>query len=519
MPLFKISNYAMAGLNSDLIPSDVDHNFLTDGKNIRAVSGGISPFGGYNTLFSLPTNKEPHNLFYVDSGSERFWVIMCSNAIYRLEAAITDVSPSGMPTVSDQTKWSATDLSGIPILNHPVIGPVYMTAAMSAFQPLPFKSGQTWHEASQICNIMISHKQFLFALGVSDNGNYIPDSIRWSSVADIGGIPQTWDALDTTNVAGYTQLGGTGGEIIGALPLRDALVVYRSSGISVIDYIGGQYIWRIRHLNSNIGLLAPDAVVDIRGTHFFLSDGDVYKNDGSSISSIATKRIKKRFRSIDKDNYRKAYASHNPSDSEVLFIIPSSGSDYPDIAFIYNYEYDSWYVRDMPPNVKVKYGATISKPTNWDSLETTWDGWSNSWDSDTTTPFDSTLIGLRPIVGTEPAKIISVSGIIGSNIEPFSSIIERTDLVLQTLDQATTIQRIYPHIQSANSVKIQIGSQQSPGGLISWKPAIEFNPNTQRKVDMRTTGILHAYRVIVDDVSTDFTVSGIDILYVEAGRR
>ncbi len=519
MPLFKISNYAMAGLNSDLIPSDVTPNYLTDGQNIRAVSGGISPFGGYSSLFDLPSGKDPHDLFFVDSGVERYWIIMCANAVYRLDAAIVDVSPTSMPTVTGPTKWSATDLSGIPIINHPALGPMYMTAAMDHFEELPFKSGQTWNEADQICNVMVSHKQFLFALGVSDNGVYIPDSVRWSSVADIGGIPQTWDELDVTNEAGYTQLGGTGGEIISALPMRDSLVVYRSHGISVIDYIGGQYIWRIRHLNSNIGLLAIDAVVDVRGTHYFLSDGDVYMTDGNSITSIATKRVKKRISAINKDSYDQSYAVHNPDNSEILFAVPSTGSTYPDVAFIYNYEYDSWYVRDMPSNVRAKYGVLITATTNWDTLDTTWDGFSNNWDSDATTPFDNSILALMPISGDTPGKIITISSIIGSNVETFSSIIERTDLVIETLDQATTIQRVYPHIQSTNSVKIQVGSQQTPGGSVTWKPAIVFDPNSMRKVDMRTTGILHAYRIIIDSVQTDFTVSGIDILYVEAGKR
>lgn len=519
MPLFKIGNYSMAGLNSDLIPSDVEPNFLTDGKNIRSVSGGISPFGGYSPLYNLPVNKEPHDLFYVDSGSERFWIIMCSNAIYKLEAAVIDVSPSGMTTVSSPTMWSATDLSGVPIINHPAMSPQYMTSAMSQFNPLPFKPGTTWDAADQACDIIVSHKQFLFALGCTDAGKYIPDSIRWSSVADIGGIPQTWDPLDVTNVAGYTQLGGSGGKIIGALPMRDSLVVYRSHGISVIDYIGGTYVWRIRHLNSSVGVLANDAIVDVRGTHYFLSNGDVYKTDGNSITSIATKRIKKRIGSISKDNYNTSYAVHNQTNNEVIFVIPSSSSDYPNVAFVYNYEYDSWYIRDMPRSIKSKFGTISSSPTNWDSLQTTWDGLANSWDSDSATPFDNSIVSLVPNKDTTPGKIISISAIIGTNEEPFSSIIERTDLVLLSLDQNTTIQRIYPHVSSANTIKIQVGSQQSPGGSVRWKPPIEFDPKTQRKVDIRTTGILHAYRIIVEDVKTDFVISGIDIQFVEAGKR
>ena len=519
MPLFSIKGYAQKGLNSDLIPSDVDSGFITNGRNIRAISGGISPFGGYTNMFNLPNGKEVHDLEFIDSGQERFWIIMCANAIYKLESTIQDVSYTGMTTIGDKNKWSCSDLSGVPIVNHPERTPMYMTQAMSKFEELPWKAGQTWKQAGKACYLMVAHKQFLFAFGCIDNGKYTPDSVRWSSVADIGGVPNTWDELDTTNVAGYTQLGGSGGAIIGAIPLRDSLVIYRTHGISVIDYIGGVYVWRIRHFNSSIGLLASQAVVEVRGTHYFLSDGDVYKTDGNSLSSIATSRVKKRFSYINKDEFNSCYAVHNPPFSEVIFFIPTSGSNHCDIAFVYNYEYDSWYSRDMPENVRCKFGMIIGKPNNWDSLTTTWDGFSSTWDHDTSTAFNNIIMCLMPQNGTEPPKLVSLSSILGTNEVVFNSIIERTDLLISNLDEATTIQQIYPHITSPNAVGIQIGSQQSPNGPVTWKPEVTFDPNTDRKVDMRTTGVLHAYRIIVRDVKSDFTISGMDILYVPAGRR
>ena len=324
MPLYKVDNYAMAGMNSDLIPSDVTFNYLTDCQNIRAVSGGISPFGGYTNMINLPPNKIPHHMYFIDSGEERFWVVACDGAVYRVDSAVRDVSWTGMTTIGDATRWSTTDLSGVPIINHPESTPMFMTTAMLKFEPLPFSKGKTWKDVGKSAYIMVSHKQFLFALGTVEgtSGDYIPDAVRWSSVADIGGVPSTWDEADVTNVAGFTQLGGSGGAIIGALPLRDSLMVYRTHGISVIDYIGGQYVWRIRHLNSNIGLLAPDAVVDVRGTHYFMTDGDVYKTDGNSIISIATKRMKKRFAAINKARFRECYALHNTPYSEIQFVLP-----------------------------------------------------------------------------------------------------------------------------------------------------------------------------------------------------
>lgn len=525
MALFRVGDLANAGLNNDLIPSVMPGGYLTSCQNVRAVSGGIAPFGGFSLVAEFPDASSPCNMLYIDSATTKVWFFPCEDKVYRYEATFVDVSPDAMINVGDGTKWTCADLSGIAVINHPAIGPMYMSDSDNKFIPLPFKSGQNWTAAGQGCDIIVAHKQFLFALGVTNDGKYVPDSIRWSAPADIGSIPPTWDELDVTQVAGYTTLGGSGGAIIGARPLRDALCIYRSQGITIVDYVGGTYVWRIRHLTSNSGLISNDSVVDVNGIHYYLSDGDVMKNDGNTITSIATKRIKKRMQAINKDNYQKSYAVHNPQSSEILFCVPDVNGDYPNIAYVYSYENDSWFSRDLPNHIRSAYGLTNKEQNDWESIKTDWAGWDASWDQDNTSPFDKAVLSIvPPIIDIDPtktvkAKLIGLTSIIGLNTEPYSSIIERTDLLFSDLSVATTVQRVYPHIQGSGSVMIQIGSQQAPGGAILWKPPVEYNPNVDRKVDMRTTGILHAYRVYSNEVTTSYLVSGIDFQFVEAGLR
>jgi hypothetical protein len=526
MPLAVISDLAMAGVNSDLIPSVMPPSLLTHCNNVRAVSGGISPFGGHSNLFDFPDKTAvPGDMLYINSATTKSWFIPCNKKVFRLEANFTDVSPASMTDVGDVSKWTSTDLGGIPVINHPAIGPLYMTEADTNFKPLPFKSGSDWKAAKQGCDIIVAHKQYLFALGVTNDGEYVPDSIRWSAPADIGGVPPTWDNLDTTQVAGYTTLGGSGGAIIGAKPMRDSLVIYRSQGITILDYVGGIYVWRIRHLTSTSGLISADSVVEVNGTHYFISDGDVLRNDGNTIVSIANRKIKKRMQAVNKDTFETSYAVHNGPNSEVLFCVPSSTSTYPDVAYVYNYTTDSWFVRELPNHTKSRYGLSIKKLSDWESVEGDWDGWDHSWDDDSTTPFDNAVLAIvPPVVNTDPtkslpAKIIGLTSILGLNTEPFTSIIERTDYLIGTLGNTTTIQRIYPHIQGSGKVFIQVGSQQFPGGPISWKPPREFDIMNQRKIDMRTTGILHCYRIYTDTVTSSFLLTGVDFEYVEAGLR
>ena len=192
MPLAIVNELSSAGVNSDLIPSVMPLNFLTHCMNVRSVSGGITPFGGYSNVFDLPDLSIPGDILYVNSAESKAWFIMCDSKIFKLEATITDVTPSYMVNVGDESAWSSTDLSGIAIINHPATGPMYMSGSDDYFIPLPFKPGKTWSDSNQSCDFIVAHKQFLFALGVTNNGNHVHDSIRWSAPADIGSIPPTW---------------------------------------------------------------------------------------------------------------------------------------------------------------------------------------------------------------------------------------------------------------------------------------------------------------------------------------
>lgn len=519
MPIEMITGLSGAGLNTDIIPYELPPNYLTSCTNVRSNNGGIEPFGGHSEIKDLPAGAYPRSLLFISGNNTKFWIIACDDNVFKIESSVVSAKPDGMISSTPSATWSLTSIAGIPVMNSDSDIPYYMLPSYDKMKPLPWKKDTDWNAAKQSCKIMIAHKQFLFALGITNNGVYNSDGVRWSAPADIGGVPPTWDPLDTTSTAGYTTIGGAGGEIIGALPMRDALVIYRERGITIADYIGGRYVWRFRHLGSSVGLLSKDGVVDVNGTHYFLSDGDIYKTDGNSVQSIADKRIIRDLNGINKDHFGKSYAVHNPSKKEVLFCVPTANSTYPNKAYIYNYIDNSWFMRDLPQNVAMSYGLAASVSGAWDDLNATWNSLARSWAGDATTPFDNSLVIISPPIDSEPAKLSSIDSIIGFKRNLFDSIIERTDLAIQGLGQVTTIQRVFPHIQGDGTIYVQIGSQKVPNGPIQWKPAVPYNPSRDRKIDVRSTGVLHCYRIFADQVDFDFKVSGLDIEYVGAGTR
>lgn len=518
MSLASIKNLNAGGLNSDINPVDLGEGFLTHCNNVRMKAGGIIPSGGYADVVAIETGITPQHMRFVKCIDADKWIIACNSKILSYTASFTDISPTAMPGITDGDTWTITSISGITIVNHPVLGPHYMDAATSKLLPLVWNKTQNWNEAHQKCDVIAVHRQFMFAMGLTINGKHIADGVRWSAPADVGAIPPNWDPLDTTSSAGIVSLGGSSGKIVGGLTMRDSFAVYREFGITMFDFVGGQYVWRARALESNAGLIAKDAVVDVNGIHYFMSYGDVFMNDGNTVRSIAVDKILRRLNSIDKHNFDRAFATHNSASKEIWFCVPTAKYEYANAAFVYNYEYDSWMVRDLPIVISADNGTLTSTDTIWDNSHETWDGSTKSWGDNANSPFDIVQLGLAKISATE-FKIVALDIPVGFNSSPYSSIIERTDLVLGGIDTTNTITRIYPHVTGASKMRIQVGSQMMPGGPVLWKPYVDFEPSVDRKVDIRTTGLLHAYRIMATDVTSNFTLTGLDFEYTEAGRR
>lgn len=517
MAIFSIGNFSVAGLNTDTNPTDINKDSLTRAENVRMQNGGITPFGGFMKVKALPIGAVPQYVYFVKSSAGDVWIIACKDAVYAFTTGFTNVSPTFMATVDNGDSWTAGAISGIPLLNHPIFGPMYMDAATNKFKSLPWNATDTWDSRNQSCNLLVVHKQYLFALGLLDNGSEKFDAVRWSAPADVGAVPLNWDPLDTTSPAGVTPLGGNCGRIIGALSMRDSLVVYREKGINVFDYVGGQYVWRIRQMQTTAGLLSKDAVVDVNGTHYFISDGDIFSNDGNTVRSIATDRIRTRLNTINKAQYKRCIAIHQFNKKEIWFCIPMAENLRPNIAYIYNYLYDSWTTRELPLIISAGIGSLKSDATTWDTSTETWDGSVKTWDDNSSTPFDTVLMSARQD-GTG-YELILLDYILGFNSQPYSSIIERTDLVIGGMDTAKIVTRIYPHVAGAGKMTIQLGSQQYAGGPVQWKAPVDYYPSKDRKVDIRSSGSLHAYRVMATDVDANFILTALDFEYEMAGKR
>lgn len=517
----QIYNVGSKGINTDVAPWDLPPEFISYGFNFKIFKNSILSAGGYANWSSPPTEFQPGLLFPVKSESGYYWVVAGRSGVYAFDGSawhnISSGAYSGLG-VNDEFNWTNCYLGQIPIINNPQHYPEYWSPASPGqlLQPLNWSPGVTWQDRGITAKVIRSHKNFLFALNLQDGADAQADSYRWSTAADINGLPFTWDETDISALAGVASLGGDGGEIIDGLSLRDSFCIYSSDSIDILDYTGDEFVWRRREFSNTVGLLNKNCIAEVKGMHFFMTNGDIIMNDGNSLTPILRGRLQRQFNSrINSNYYNRSFVTENVNSKEIWFCVPQEGTDYPSVAYVYNWIDDSWAVRDLPPDTAfASYGLEMQAPLIWSGWGGTWDSQLSQWSSNNSVLLDSSVIGIT----RNPAQLKLIEPKEQRDSGDLMSIIERTDYPLEGVNDASTLVKLYPHIRGTNPVSIQVGSQQIAGGPISWKPAQTFTPGVDRKLDVRTTGLLHAWRI--SSIGTgNWEFSGMDLEYEDTGVR
>lgn len=340
------------------------------------------------------------------------------------------------------------------------------------------------------------------------------NSYRWSAPADVNGLPFTWEEADLSTIAGIAYVSGSGGSIVDALSLRDEFVIYSNKSIDILHYVGGELIWNNQQFTSDTGLLAQNCVAEFYNQHLFLSDTDILINDGNSLRSILTRKLKTNiFSKIDSTNFQRSFCVTNLPNKEVWTCIPENGQPTPSLAIIYNWETEQVYMRSLqgyfydgcngPKNLTAEtYASTASLYSDT----------SKNYDTDIVSPFDPTFAFVR----TTDSKLYDV--LQNDLTINYATVLERLYFPLGGYGVVTSIKSVYPVIECSGEVSIELGSSLVIGGGVNWKLAVNFSPATMKKVDIRTTGPYQCWRISSIGL-TPFRLIGLQFEYEVNGAR
>jgi len=501
-------------IRGHLIPPEA----WTSGKNILFTKNGVQRALGYSSVLGT-LSVVPEFIFNAPGSGASFWIYCSLTKAYVYESGVhTNITRQSAGVDVDYTTvngrdWQGTMFGGIPILNNGIDIPQYWTSLNITSNLANLTNWPTDLRA----NLIKSFGPYLIALNLLDNGTRLASGVQWSDKADPGTLPSSWDYTDPTVDAGRMQLTDSeGGDIKDGLLLGNQLIVYKEYSTHTLRYVGGQDILGADLLLSDSGILTAKCVCAYKhGTrHFVVTANDIITHGGTKVvEHIADDRVKAEiFSNIDPTNFEKSFVFENPSLNQCLFVYPTLGSTYPNLAAVWDYNRNTWSFRDWD-GVSVDVGnLTESTETAWDAESSVWDDLGIAW---------SRQERLQVIVVSSEnnAAWQFNSGYAFGNLA-IVSYVERTELAIDGVDRfkkptaslssIKQLSRVWPKVTGEANLSIYVGSQDIINGAIIYKSGQTFNPLTQKYIDEIVTAPLLCIRFEANDDEA-WTLQGYDL--------
>ena len=155
--------------------------------------------------------------------------------------------------------------------------------------------------------------------------------IRFSSVEDINTYTPT-----ATNDAGTQRL-ADGSRIMGAIRGRDAIYVYTDTALFLMRFVGQPFTFAFTQAGTNCGLAGKNAVVEVDGAAYWLSENGFFKYSGAlqSLPCLVEDYV---YDDINLDSGNQMIsAGLNNLFGEIMWFYPTSSSSVVNRMVSYNY--------------------------------------------------------------------------------------------------------------------------------------------------------------------------------------
>lgn len=508
MAIVKFTNIAALGLIQDPAPNDVAAVPVgggtpvfawTGGGNIRFKEGYAEKFLGHSAPHSTPS-VVPYGVAFAQSGSNRYEVYTGLTKAYAVQntthTEITRAAGNYTGTASD--KWNFCMLSDILIANNGVDDPQYWNGNTAT----DFAALTNW-PADTKCKVMRSFEGALVALNVTESSTNYRSMVRVSTSADPGTLPASWDYTLATNdsVRVEGKLSETPDAIVDGLQLGDLFMIYKENSTYSMRLIGGEDIYAFDNVSRMSGALGVNCVTDFPGGHAVFADGDIVINQGveGPRSIIDQKNRRWLFNNLDSDNRARSFVVTNLRRSEIWFCFPEIGQSWCNRALVWNYNENTWGVRDLPQLAHANSGLISATSTDtWDSRTDIWNDADAIWGVD-----EYSLTTKRVIMAsTEGASggLYLADNSRSFNGSPMTAYLEHTGMDFKEIglgpERVKLCQRVRMRIDAAAGtvIRVYVGTQDDLEDAIDWGSAMEFTVGTDKWVDCDVSGVYLAIK-------------------------
>lgn len=504
-------------LNGGLVPDQVDYNLpdgvFSTGRNVRFRDDSAEKCKGNSAVFgSLSVTAIWANS--IGDGTTSYWAYANEGVVY----ATDGTTHSQISTVSYDAPanlgYTGGEFHGFQILNDTVKVPQRWAPSLSN----KVRDLDNW-PSSTYCKVIRPFGNFLVAMRVTQDGVYNPRLLRWSDAAAFGALPPSWDYTDPTNQAGITELGHSEDYIVDGKALRDSFVIYKQASTFLMTPAGGLDVFAFRELFTESGMLTENCVAAFAQNHFVLTDHDVVIHDGSSMQSIADKRIRRAiFNSINPSRFERCFVVANRRERQIYICIPESGNDFPNLAWVWSIADNTWHAQELGGNISTgDEGIVIGSELTIDGLSGTIDALPGLIDEHSFTPFARRLVLwsglLKKALQQDTGETFD-----GTTM---NCSLERSNMGLtRDVGGIKRVKRIFPRVlgTAGDIFKVYVGARTAIDSAVTYQGPFNFTVGSDYKIDCRVSGRYISLRF---DTSVDnsWRLSGFDLEYDNDGIR
>ena len=363
---------------------------LVEAKNAVPADGHYKDFLPLETTGSaIPTTPPMGAFAAIDSiGDAEIYVGSDTDLYELLSGAWTARSAA---TYGTSTYWKFTQYEDIVIatnnnqeIQSRTIGSASNFAALAT-------SGN-----SPVCQEVGVINKFVFAGNLEATLGGI-SAVQWSAFDNPNDWPTPGGASANAVQAGRQILNPfygkvtaiTGGEFWG--------LVFQQRAITRFTYEGGDTVFQVQTFDRNRGAWAPQSVIQIGETVYFLASDGFYMTDGQSVKSLGHGKVDRWFFAEFDQTYRNnmtVAADHVNNCIYWSYTTPNATNGIPDRIIIYNYEENRWSWAENDLYLLFPSYTTGYTLDQLDSLYTSIDAMPTSLDSSLWQGGISTIAGI-----------------------------------------------------------------------------------------------------------------------------
>lgn len=512
MPSKTIPTLGQYGLVMDQAAQEIPDNAFSSIANVRFRDGMAERVSGHVQVFDTPS-VTPYWIAPYGTATARYWIHSGIANTYADDGTTrTDITGSAFTGAVDD-RFTGGAFNGLFIINNGIDQPKYWDGNTANNLATLTAWDSNWR-----VKFLRPFKNYLIYGSPTKSGTANPHTVGWSAAADPGTLPTTYDPASTTTDAGDVPIGDTPDQIVDGLALGEVFLVYKEASIHRMEYVGGQFVFSVKRLPGNFGMLARGCGAITPKGHLVLGNGDIFLCDGvNEPQSILTGRMKRTFftSELDSEYSTRSFVVSNPSRNEVWVCYPPVGETTCTRALIWNWVDNTIGMRDLP---SANYAASgllnYDVGMTFDDDDGTYDDAYGAYNQDDFAPNDHRLIfAASKIYLADSSNYFDTTAI--------SMRLERTGLAFGDPDTFKTMKALTPRLigPEGTEVSVQFGGSPSAEIATTWRDPVTYTiGQSSPKVYDFVSGRFLAYR-ISSSSAQGVSLKSIDIEFEFTGKH